>query len=452
MNRHRLLNMLIFLGLVAGFAYGVYLFRTTSGDGGGSIEGLAAAGDLILIRPLKMLIIPLVFTSVVVGITSIGDPSRLGLVGGTTLVYYFATMFIAVMIGTAIVRTVQPGAGLNLDNDESRLTIKAEFESRFDEGKRNELDQRQQEGLGGAWLNIARQVVPTNVLAEAASGNPLPVITFGLLFGLALALLGDKARPVTTVMNGLFEVIMTMVQWVIWLTPIGVFLLIAWSVGKLGGEETIKSLGKYMGCVLAGLALHACVILPLVLFAFGRVNPYRFLWRMRPALLTAFGTDSSSATLPVTMKTAESDGECSKRASGFVLPLGATINMDGTALYEAVAVVFLFQAFGIHLQFEQLLIVVLTATLAAVGAAGIPSAGLVTMVIVIHAVNTSLAGTGVNELPVFAIGLIVGVDRILDMCRTTVNVWGDAVGARIITRIAPDTEPSPGASSLAAGL
>ncbi|MBL1217505.1 MAG: dicarboxylate/amino acid:cation symporter [Planctomycetes bacterium] len=452
MNRHKLLNILIFVGLVTGFAVGAYLFRTSGGDDE-SIGWLAAAGDLILIRPLKMLIIPLVFVSVVVGITSIGDPSRLGLVGGTTLVYYFATMIIAVVIGTAIVRGVQPGKGLNLNDDvEAQQTIKAEYESTFDEEKRKELDKRQQEGLGGAWMNIARQIVPTNVIAEAAAGNPLPVIAFAILFGLSLGFLGDQAKPVVTFMNGLFDAVMTMVQWVIWLTPIGVFLLIAWSVGKLGAVDTITSLGKYMGCVLVGLLIHALVVLPTILFLFGRANPFKFMWRMRPALLTAFGTDSSSATLPVTMETAETDGECSKRASGFVLPLGSTINMDGTALYEAVAVVFLFQAFGIHLEFEQLLIVVLTATLAAVGAAGIPSAGLVTMVIVIHAVNTSLAGTGVENLELYAIGFIIGVDRILDMCRTTVNVWGDAVGARIITRIAPDTEASAAAPSRGAGL
>ena len=162
------------------------------------------------------------------------------------------------------------------------------------------------------------------------------------------------------------------------------------------------------------------------------------MWQMKRALMTAVGTDSSSATLPVTIDAAEGEGGCSKRAANFVLPLGATINMDGTALYEAVAVVFLFQLFGIQLEFGQLVIVVITATLAAIGAAGIPSAGLVTMVIVISAVNMNLTGSPDGPLPVAAIGIIIGVDRILDMCRTAVNVWGDAVGAKIITRIAPD--------------
>ena len=160
--------------------------------------------------------------------------------------------------------------------------------------------------------------------------------------------------------------------------------------------------------------------------------------QMKRALMTAIGTDSSSATLPVTIDAAENEGECSKRAANFVLPLGATVNMDGTALYEAVAVVFLFQLFGIDLDISQLAVVVITATLAAIGAAGIPSAGLVTMVIVITAVNMNLTGSADGPLPIAAIGIIIGVDRILDMCRTAVNVWGDAVGAKIITRIAPD--------------
>jgi Na+/H+-dicarboxylate symporter len=185
------------------------------------------------------------------------------------------------------------------------------------------------------------------------------------------------------------------------------------------------------------LALHGFVVLPLILWFFGRANPFRYAFQIRQALMTAFGTDSSSATLPVTMEEAKKYGGVSKRAAGFVLPLGATINMDGTALYEAVAVIFLFQCFGIPLGPTELGIIAFTATLAAIGAAGIPSAGLVTMVIVVQAVNSSL-GSGTEHLPLAAVGMILGVDRILDMCRTTVNVWGDAVGAKIITRIAPD--------------
>jgi Na+/H+-dicarboxylate symporter len=225
---------------------------------------------------------------------------------------------------------------------------------------------------------------------------------------------------------------------IIWVTPVGVFLLMTYTVGKIGLAALIGPLSKYIFVVLLGLAIHGIIVLPTILFLFTRRNPFDFMWRMRKALMTAFGTDSSSATLPVTLETAEHEGGCSKRAANFVLPLGSTVNMDGTALYEAVAVVFLFQLYGIELGFAELLVVVITATLAAVGAAGVPSAGLIMMVIVIKAVNTSL-GDETRELPLEAIGVIIGVDRIVDMCRTTVNVWGDAVGAKIMTRIAPDT-------------
>jgi Na+/H+-dicarboxylate symporter len=215
-------------------------------------------------------------------------------------------------------------------------------------------------------------------------------------------------------------------------------MLVAWTVGKIGLAALLGPLAKYIFTVLIGLAIHGFVVLPLILWLFARTHPFRYLWQMRRPMFTAFGTDSSSATLPVTIDSAINEGGCSRRSANFVLPLGATVNMDGTALYEAVAVVFLFQLYGIDLSMTELAVVVATATLAAIGAAGIPSAGVVTMVIVITAVNASLGGE--NRLPLEAIGIILGVDRIVDMCRTMVNVWGDAVGAKIITRIAPDTD------------
>jgi Na+/H+-dicarboxylate symporter len=190
--------------------------------------------------------------------------------------------------------------------------------------------------------------------------------------------------------------------------------------------------------VLGGLAIHGLVIIPLVLWIFGRTNPFRYLHQMRQAMMTALATDSSSATLPVTIECATEFGGVSRKSAGFVLPLGSTINMDGTALYEAVAVVFIAQAFGIDLTMTELVIVAVTATLAAMGAAGIPSAGLVTMIIVINAVNDSLSGHGGAVVPEAGIALIIGVDRLLDMFRTTVNVWGDAAGAKIIDRYAKD--------------
>jgi len=285
--------------------------------------------------------------------------------------------------------------------------------------------------------NIIQQLIPENPVAAAASGQILPLIAFSIILGIALTVIGPRGRPLLDVFDALFAAVMKLVDWILWLAPIGVFALVVWTVARLGAEQLLGPLAMYMFVVVLGLAIHAFVVLPAVLWLFGRANPYRFMHQMRQALMTAFGTDSSSATLPVTLETAVKEGGCSKQAAGFVLPLGATVNMDGTALYEAVAVVFLFQAYGIALGPTELAIIVITATLAAVGAAGIPSAGLVTMVIVVEAVNSSLGGD--KHLPLVAVGIILGVDRILDMCRTTVNVWGDAVGAKIITRLAPDT-------------
>ncbi len=438
MNKRNVLTILILIGLVAGAMFGQwFLFDATTGQGIPAEHWTQVAGDIVLIRPLKLLIIPLVLVSVVVGVTSIGDPAKLGVVGGSTLLYYVVTMLIAVTIGTSLVSTFRPGQLA----EESRAKLVADAPQNYEQSDvASTIDRAQEEkatSLGHAFLQVLRQLIPDNVTSEMAAGRTLGVIVFALLLGLALAAGGEATVPAIRVFGSLFDAIMRLVQWIIWLTPIGVFFLVAWTVGRIGFANLVGPLGKYIGVVLLGLAIHGLIVLPAVLFLFTRHNPLRFMWQMRRALMTAFGTDSSSATLPVTIESAETEGGCSKRAANFVLPLGATINMDGTALYEAVAVVFLFQLYGIDLEFGQLLIVVITATLAAIGAAGIPSAGLVMMVIVINAVNTSLGGTG-KELPLEAIGVIIGVDRIVAMCRTTVNVWGDAVGAKIITKLAPD--------------
>lgn len=395
-------------------------------------------GDLSLIRPLKMLIIPLVFVSVVCGVCSIGDPSRLGVVGGSTLVYYLSTMLLAVVLGATLVTFIEPG---DVGPDVA-AALQAEGDVAFEES--GSLQQKaggaEERGLGGSWLNILMQLIPDNLLGSMVGGNTLGVIFAALGFGLALAAGGDATAVARDFFNALFDALMRLIGWIIWMTPVGVFMLLAWTVGKIGIAALAGPLGMYVVTVLVGLLIHGAIVLPLVLWIFARTHPFKYMWKMRRPLFTAFGIDSSSATLPVTIQTAQTEGECSKRASNFVLPLGATVNMDGTALYEAVAVVFLFQLYGIDLSMTELLVVVITATLAAIGAAGIPSAGLVTMVIVITAVNASLGGDPDKTLPVSAIAVILGIDRIVDMCRTTVNVWGDAVGAKIITRIAPDTE------------
>ncbi len=421
-----LLTILILVGLVAGALFGEFGLYQAGVEVNGD-HWLKTTGDIVLIRPLKLLIVPLIFFSVIAGITRIGDPAKLGVVGGATLVYYLATMFMAVTLGTILVSWIAPGV---LAPD-----VQLALQSSGEEFAAVGTATRE---LSSAWLNIVYQMVPVNILEDMVKVRPLGIIVFAIAFGLALAAGGDKTKAARDICNAAFEGLMILVRWVIWLTPIGVFFLVAWTVGKIGFESIKGPLGWYMVTVLFGLAIHGFIVLPLILKLVGGVRPYEFMWQMKRALMTAIGTDSSSATLPVTIDAAENEGQCSKRAANFVLPLGATINMDGTALYEAVAVVFLFQLFGIELEFSQLVVVVITATLAAIGAAGIPSAGLVTMVIVISAVNMNLSGSENGPLPIAAIGIIIGVDRILDMCRTAVNVWGDAVGARIITRLAPD--------------
>ncbi|MEO1130085.1 MAG: dicarboxylate/amino acid:cation symporter [Planctomycetota bacterium] len=441
--KDHLLTVLILAGLVGGILVGQLLLFNPNA----SAEAIAQTvqpwndiGDLIFIRPLRMMIIPLVFISVVVGVTSIGDPQKLGLVGGATLLFYVTTMLLAVILGLTIVNTIKPGAGIDPSQFES--AGQAAFET-----KRVAIESGSAEGIGGAFMNLLYQMVPTNPITAAVEGNTLGVVVFSILLGLALVMSGEPARPVIRVFEGLFEALIKLVTWIIWIAPIGVFLLVAGRVGETGLSSLAGPIGLYALCVLLGLAIHAMVTLPAVLLAFGRTNPFRYMWQMRKPILTAFSTASSSATLPITIEEAEKSGGCSKKAANFVLPLGATVNMDGTALYQAVAVVFLFQMFGLDLTLTQQLVILITATLAAIGAAGIPSAGLVTMAIVITAVNRSLGTVeGAEQLPMWTIGIILGVDRILDMCRTAVNVWGDATGARILTRFAPDDDDAPAAT------
>jgi Na+/H+-dicarboxylate symporter len=286
-------------------------------------------------------------------------------------------------------------------------------------------------------------------MAAFVKPDILSVVVFAGVIGLALVCVGDPGKPVIRGVDGMFQALIKLVTWVIWLAPFGVFCLVAARVGEMGLGSIIGPLGMYMVTVVIALAIHLFLVLPMILLILGRTNPYAFLWRLRKVILTAFSTASSNATLPVTIEECTRVGGCSKRASAFVIPLGSTVNMNGTALYEAVAVSFLFQLFAaenpqFNLPLPQQLVILVTATLAAIGAAGIPAAGLVTMTIVITSVNGTLQaihGPDASQLPLAAIGVIVGVDRLLDMCRTTVNVMGDAFGARIITRLAPD-EPA----------
>ncbi|MCR9217265.1 MAG: dicarboxylate/amino acid:cation symporter [Phycisphaerales bacterium] len=433
------LTILIFAALILGVIVGQFFIwdpAVTSDVLSQKTAALQQIGELTFVQPLKMLVIPLVFVAVLVGVTSIGDPQRLGLVGGATMLYYITTMMFAITLGLILVNTIKPGAGANLADFETEA--RASYQTTQSAVENPDAPT----GVGEVFLNLIDQMIPANPLKAAVEGQTLPTVVVAILLGLALVSVGKVGRPTIEAFEGLFQALIKIVMWILWLMPIGVFCIVAARVGTSGLDELAGPIGKYALTVVLGLLLHGFVTLPLLLWLFGRTNPYRYFWQMRKPVLTAFGTASSAATLPITIEEAHRSGGCSKRAANFVLPLGATINMDGTALYQAVAVVFLFQMMGTDLTLTQQLIILITATLSAIGAAGIPSAGLVTMAIVIYAVNNSLAAGDPNlpQLPLWTIGIILGIDRLLDMCRTAVNVWGDAIGARMITKLAPDID------------
>lgn len=441
LNRDWLLTILILLGLVAGVVVGQMLYDGNyNANDPASVHAHAGAlgifefiGASVFMGLLKMLIIPLVASSVIVGVTSVGDFSRLGRIGIATLFYYFSTMLIAVIIGLVIVTTIRPGDDLAKTANVAQMMQEQQTDSLREITDRGEV--MADAGLMAAVRNLVGQMIPDNIVEAMAKGQPLGVICFSIFFAVIVTTLGDKGRIIVDFFSAVFEVLMRMVVAVMWLAPIGVFALLAWTIARIGLSVFIGPAGKFIVGSLIGIGIHGLIVLPLILWIFGRTNPFRFMFQIRQALLTALATDSSSATLPVTIECTTEYGGVGKETAGFVLPLGSTINMDGTALYEAVAAVFLAQAFGVDLSMTQLIIVAVTATLAAVGAAGIPSAGLVTLVIVIDSVNGSL---GTPAIPVAGIGLILGFDRIVDMFRTVANVWGDAVGAKIIDRLAHD--------------
>jgi proton glutamate symport protein len=370
-------------------------------------------GSLFL-NALKMLIVPLIVSSIVVGIAGIGSGNALGRLGGKTLLYYMATSLMAILIGLALVNMVSPGV---VDDQPAKDLIGL--------GGDVEAIQGKVAGKGaGDVVDVFLRMVPTNIVSAAANGQMLGLIFFSLLFGYFLTRVQEAyAESLFNFWQGVYEVMMLITDWVMKFAPIGVFALVAKVVASTG-FGAFKPLALFFITVLLALAVHFFVVMPLLLRVFGRVNPLRHYRAMAPALLTAFSTSSSSATLPLTLECVEKNAGVSNRTSSFVLPLGATINMDGTALYECVAAMFIAQAYGVELGFAAQFTVVMVALLTSIGVAGIPAASLV-------AISIILATIG---LPAEAIGLILAVDRILDMCRTTVNVFSDSCGAVLIAR------------------
>ena len=363
-------------------------------------------GDLFL-RGLKMIVVPLIATSIISATSGIGRKGNFGRVGIKTILWYLTTSLAAIVTGLVLVNIINPGSGASLNLKENIQSVAAtEVTSAGD---------------------LILRLIPTNPIKSMAEGDILPMIFFCLLFGIFISRTPEKYR--TTLENffqGAFEVMMRITRGVLLFAPAGIFGLIVKPIAETDMAVLVSDvffpLVLYSLCVLGGLAIHAAMTLPLLFFLFTRKNPLRMVSSFGPALLMAFSTASSSATLPVTMERARSKAGISEDVSGFVLPLGATVNMDGTALYECVAAMFIAQVYGIELGFFEQAIVVYTALLASIGAAGIPMAGLVMLTIVLRAVG----------LPLEGIGLILVVDRVLDMCRTSINVWSDSNAAAVI--------------------
>lgn len=364
------------------------------------------------IRLMQMLVIPLVFCSLVCGAAQIGDSKTLGKVGGKIILLYLLTTTIAVCVALGLSRLTNPGIGLNLS------AIEADSSAVTTVQKTSVVD---------TLLNI----IPKNIFESLSNGDMLPIILFALLVGVILAKLGDKAQTVNDFFSQFNDIMMKMTMMVMKVAPIGVFCLVGKTFATVGAKA-MAPLAKYVLTVLAALLIQLLVVYMIILWTGARLNPFRFLKKFFPVMLFAFSTATSNATIPLNIDTLENDIGVSRQISSFTIPLGATINMDGTAIMQGVAVVFISQAYGIPLRPMDYLTVILTAVLASIGTAGVPSVGLVTLTMVLTSVG----------LPIEGISLIMGIDRIIDMARTTVNITGDAVCTTVVARSAGQLDKS----------
>jgi len=368
------------------------------------IDWVSWMGDIFL-RALKMLIIPLILSSLISGITNIGGGGNLGRLGLKTFGYYIMTSIFAILTGLFFVNFIKPGIGAD-------LSFSQKVEGLVEKQK--------------SVKEIVIDIVPDNIFSAFNESDMLSIIFFAILFGFFITKIGKRPRQILSdFFNALFDVMMKITMFVIKFTPLGIFGIVATVVADQDDLIGLGSrMGLYMGTVVAALAIHFFITLPLIVKFIGKVKPFKHLKNMSTPLLTAFSTSSSGATLPLTINAVEKNSGVSNKISSFTLPLGATINMDGTALYECVAAIFIAQAYGVELTIVQQIIVVVTALLASIGAAAIPMAGLVMITVILTAVG----------LPLEGVGLILAVDRILDMFRTATNVWSDSCGAVVIAK------------------
>ncbi|MEE1313018.1 MAG: dicarboxylate/amino acid:cation symporter [Lachnospiraceae bacterium] len=397
------LTTMIFIALIAGALTGILMHYYV--PAGYIRDDIIVNGVFYIlgqgfIRLMQMLVVPLVFCSLICGASAIGDTKTLGKVGVKTIVFYLFTTSLAVAVALSVANLIDPGIGLDMSAIEKSETTIAEKTSFAD-----------------TLLNI----IPKNPVESLANGEMLQIILFALIIGIILAKLGDKVDTVSSFFNQFNDIMMEMTSMVMALAPIGVFSLIAKTFVGIGFDAFIPML-KYMGSVMSGLVIQCLVVYMLLLKVFTGLNPFRFLKKFLPVMGFAFSTATSNATIPLSIETLDKKMGVSKRISSFTIPLGATINMDGTSIMQGVAVVFASQAYGIPLSFSDYITVIATATLASVGTAGVPGVGLITLSMVFASVG----------LPVEAIALIMGIDRILDMSRTAVNITGDAVCTTVV--------------------
>ncbi|WP_408008685.1 dicarboxylate/amino acid:cation symporter [Pseudalkalibacillus sp. A8] len=396
------LSVQIIIGLILGIIVGIVLnlfaadlFETLDKFVFGPV-------GTIFLNLIKMLVVPIVFFSIALGAAGIGDPKKLGRIGGKTIGYFLITTTVAIVIGLGLAYLIQPGAGGGFDT-QGQANFKAE----------------EAPPVVDTLLNI----IPTNPIDAMAKGDMLQIIAFAIFVGFAVAVLGEKTKGVRRLLEEGNDILMYLVNIVMILAPYGAFALIASAVGSFG-LDALQAMGLYFGTVLLALLLHAIITYGTAVSTLGKMNPLKFFKSFAPAMSVAFSTSSSSGTLPVSMKTAQENLNVPKQISSFVQPLGATINMDGTAIMQGVATVFIAQVYAVDLSLTQLITVVLTAVLASIGTAGVPGVGLIMLAMVLKQVG----------LPVEAIGLVLGVDRLLDMTRTAVNITGDASCAVIVAK------------------
>ncbi|MEJ2128107.1 MAG: dicarboxylate/amino acid:cation symporter [Woeseiaceae bacterium] len=416
------LHWQILIAIVLAAIVGGYVFNINQATGEDpTIAGIKFISifeyvGTIFLNALKMIIVPLIMSSIIVGVAGIGSGGNLGALGGKTLLFYATTTLAAILVGLLLINAVAPGYDSEGQPVKEMLALEASTEDLA----------ASVAGKGpGDVAKVFQRMVPPNIIKAAVEGQMLGIIFFAILFGYFMTKLDNQyAEPLYRFWDAVFHVMMRMTEWIMKFAPIGVFGLVAGVIAKAGYKAT-GPLATFALVVLAALAVHAFVTLPVLLRFVGRVNPLKTIKGAFQAMLTAFSTASSSATLPVTMECVEDNIGVSNKVSSFVLPLGATVNMNGTALYECAAAMFIAQAYGLELTFGVQFSIVAIALLTSVGVAGVPSASLVAIAIILTAIG----------LPIEALGVLLVFDRILDMARTSINVWGDCTCATIVARL-----------------